>query len=94
MLSHILPPACQEDHGQEGLERASGHGKDKPVLPAFLCIRKHRARHEAFGLRGSRGTRGHTQWGWNALPAAVPQLGLTSTEQRSSGEPAKCPTPV
>lgn len=92
VLPAFLPPACQEGHGQEGLEGARGHGKDKPVLLAFLCIRKHRSRHETVGLRGSRETRGHRQGGWNALPASVPQLGLTNRKQESSGEPAKYPT--
>lgn len=86
-----LPDKAQEGRGQESSGGASGHGKEKHVLLAFICIKKHRASHQAVGLRGSGGTRGHTQGGWRALHAAVPRLGLANTEQQSSREPAKNP---
>lgn len=93
MLPTILPPACWGGMGRRGLEGAHGHGKDKPVLLAFLCIRKHRSRHETCPwFERLQRDKGAHSGEWNALPAAVPRLGLTNREQPSSGEPAKYPT--
>lgn len=79
--------------GRRGWREHTGMARTNPSFWHFYALENTGPDMRQLVLEAVRRIKGHMQGGWNALPAAVPQLGPTNMERQSSEEPAKYPTP-